>query len=257
MALSYCAMQVRTQDIDRFHLAACVPRWGQEDWLALAAFNLELARTAHRVSDPNLGLIRLQWWREVLTEIEDGGAVRAHQVALALHQIGPRLNLPPLYKMIEARTQDLEAAPFAHLEDLRRYLMHISGALLIAQAYALNLRGIEGMANHLGCSFGFIGLARTLAAGKTPWHRLPQDWQDDPFEGVVHAVDQATLHLDRAQELRKTHEDPKSLSCIFAVEFLLERWIKALSHGRKNSRINQGFYTRPLPFQALRLALRS
>ena len=37
--LSYSAAQVRTQDLDRFHLALAAPARVQEGWLAIAAFN--------------------------------------------------------------------------------------------------------------------------------------------------------------------------------------------------------------------------
>lgn len=52
--------------------------------VALYAFNVELARVRRAVSEPTLGAIRFQWWREAVEEIVAGGPVRKHDVAQAL-----------------------------------------------------------------------------------------------------------------------------------------------------------------------------
>lgn len=52
--------------------------------VALYALNVELARVKHAVSEPMLGAIRFQWWREALEEIASGGPVRKHDVVQAL-----------------------------------------------------------------------------------------------------------------------------------------------------------------------------
>ena len=253
MSLGYAAAQVRDQDHDRFHLALAAPRQVQEGWLALAAFNLELARTASRVSDPNLGLIRLEWWREVLQEIDGNGPVRGHEVARSLESIGANLDTTNLSLMINARAQDLEERPFADVEALRAYLLQTAGVLQTAQAGLLGLEGYEGMSNHLGCAFGFVGCARALAAGRAGELRLPEAWMAEPLEGIAEAIGQAAMHLDRAQELRKEHSDPKALRSVFATGYVVQAWINRLS--RRAVKLGQGSYARPLPFQALRLAL--
>ena len=77
--LSYCGEEVRRHDPDRFLAALFTPEDRREAVFALLAFNLEVAKTREVVSDPMLGQIRLQWWREAL----DGayaGTPRAHQV---------------------------------------------------------------------------------------------------------------------------------------------------------------------------------
>jgi len=251
MSLSYSAAQVRAQDIDRFHLAQKAPTSAQEGWLALAAFSLELARTASRVSDPNLGLIRLQWWREVLEELEGGGPVRAHQVALDLQRVAPRLHMSLLHQMVRAREADLQPdAPMA-LEDLRAYLMQTYGSLLCAQAHMLPLEeGAEGMANHLGCAHGFISLARGLAVGQRP--RQPADWQEAPLLGIETALVQAVLHMDRAEELHQEAKNIKQLRPIFATASLVRAWLKIFE--QTANPLGQARFARPLPFQALRLA---
>ena len=47
------------------------------------AANHEIAKTAEVVSEPAIGQIRLQWWREALEGVE-AGRPRAHEVAIPL-----------------------------------------------------------------------------------------------------------------------------------------------------------------------------
>src|ERR1700730_69402 len=70
------AALVRRHDPDRFLTALFAPPEKRDALLTLYAFNHELARAREAVSEPPLGLIRLQWWREVVE-----GARRRHEVA--------------------------------------------------------------------------------------------------------------------------------------------------------------------------------
>ena len=259
--LSYSAAQVRAQDLDRFHLALCAPATVQEAWLALAAFNLELARTASRVTDANLGRIRLQWWREVLEELAGRGPVRAHQVALALAECRPRLNLKVLHEMVDARERDLrlDEQPWADAADLSAYLAQTQGALLTAQAQALGLGGsedpgeTEDLARHLGCAHGFVVQARALAGGKASAQHMPQAWLDDPEQGLASATDAAAKHLAQAQALRQQRrDDAKALETLFKIGVLTARWLRVFENTKDP--LGKAKFLRPLPFQALRLS---
>src|SRR5579872_5539453 len=75
---------VRRQDRDRFLSALFVPADRRAAVLALYAFNHEIAKTRDVVSEPLLGRIRLQWWREAIEEVYAGGTVRAHVVMTPL-----------------------------------------------------------------------------------------------------------------------------------------------------------------------------
>ena len=56
----------RSGDPDRSLAASFAPREARADLFALIAFNVELARIAEIVSEPGLGTIRLQWWRDAI-----------------------------------------------------------------------------------------------------------------------------------------------------------------------------------------------
>lgn len=68
----------------RYALPADRPRLA-----ALFAFQVELRRIPARVSEPPLGEMRLQWWREALDEIAAGGPVRGHPVVEAIARSAP------------------------------------------------------------------------------------------------------------------------------------------------------------------------
>ena len=87
-AHDYCADFTRSHDEDYGLALGYAP---PEDALrvsALYALQVEIRRIPGVVSEPPLGEIRLQWWRDALDEIAAGGAVRAHPVVEALKTSG-------------------------------------------------------------------------------------------------------------------------------------------------------------------------
>lgn len=61
--------------------------------VALYMLNHELSRAA-QVSEPMIGSIRLQWWREALAELGEGRPVRRHDVLMELQTVlGDRSDL--------------------------------------------------------------------------------------------------------------------------------------------------------------------
>ena len=69
--LSYCGQEVRRLDWERFICAVFAPPGRREALFALLALDLELAKTRRVVSEPLLGEIRLQWWRDAIDKIYD------------------------------------------------------------------------------------------------------------------------------------------------------------------------------------------
>ena len=78
-----CEALVRKVDTDRYLAALFAPASLRFHLFALYAFNYEVAKTADAVSQPVLGQIRLQWWRDSIEEIY-AGKVREHEVVKAL-----------------------------------------------------------------------------------------------------------------------------------------------------------------------------
>ncbi|RMD88930.1 MAG: squalene/phytoene synthase family protein, partial [Alphaproteobacteria bacterium] len=117
--LSHCAEAVRRLDRDRWLTLLFAHPGDREALAALYAFNQEIARVRDRVSEPMLGAIRLEWWRESLRGIA-AGTVRRHPVVEALAVAMAERDLPEaeLLALVDAREQDLDGEGFRVLDDL-------------------------------------------------------------------------------------------------------------------------------------------
>src|SRR5215469_14316459 len=62
--LSSVAALVQRHDRDRYQTVLFAPVAHREALFALYAFNYEIARVRERVTEPILGRMRLEWWRE-------------------------------------------------------------------------------------------------------------------------------------------------------------------------------------------------
>ncbi len=109
----YCEDLVRRRDETRWLSARYAPDGARARLIALYAFHQELVQIPGAVSEPPLGEIRLQWWREALDEAMAGGNVRAHPVAQMLAETG---------LVTEASRSLLEAAI-----DARAHLLYKEG----------------------------------------------------------------------------------------------------------------------------------
>src|SRR5207253_8807390 len=78
--LSPVAALVLRHDHDRFQTVLFAPAARREALFALYAFNYEIARVRESVTQPMLGQIRLEWWRENIAAAFAGGSVRHHIV---------------------------------------------------------------------------------------------------------------------------------------------------------------------------------
>jgi len=166
MQLSYCADQARRGDNDRYLTALHAPAARREALFALYAFNIEVAKTRETVSEPMIGQIRLQWWREAIDEVYEG-TVRDHAVlrplaaAIEQHVLSRR----HFDALIDAREFDLTEEPPVTLEALIDYTRDTSSALIHLALEALGVR--EGAAHDaarpVGIAWGLTGLLRAAA----------------------------------------------------------------------------------------------
>jgi len=150
--------------------------------MALLAFNIEIAKIAEVVSEPILGQIRLQWWREAIDEIYQGHA-RGHGVVAGLARSVQThgLSRVKLDRMIDARALDLEPTIFPNIAALEAYVSGSTGALSELSCEALGASDGEalGRARHAGLAWGLTGLLRALphhAAQRRAY--MPKDHMD-------------------------------------------------------------------------------
>jgi phytoene synthase len=155
----------RSGDPDRALAALFAPRETRADLLALYAFNVELARIAEQVSEPELGAIRLQWWREAVARAANGEAT-GHPVADAFGEVERRRALAPerIESLIEARTFDIATRIMPDWSALETYLHDTAGALfaLAAACTGVPRASLEPAASQAGLAYGLTGLMRAL-----------------------------------------------------------------------------------------------
>jgi NADH dehydrogenase [ubiquinone] 1 alpha subcomplex assembly factor 6 len=138
----------------------------REPLFALYAFNYEIARVRETVSQPILGQIRLQWWREAIAAAFDGGLVRHHAVVEALTAAirAHALTRAHFDRLIDAREEDLQEAPPATFSALESYAESTSARLVYLALESLGVRDPEvGKAGfHIGVAYALAGLLRAM-----------------------------------------------------------------------------------------------
>lgn len=155
----------READPDRSIAASFAPRGPRADLFALYAFNAELARVAELVSEPGLGAIRLQWWREAI-ERAANGETSGHPVADAVGDLLGRgkVSRERIVGLIDARGFDVETRIMPDGAALDAYLHDTAAALfaLAAETMGVKNASVEQAATAGGTAYGLTGLMRAL-----------------------------------------------------------------------------------------------
>ena len=131
---------------------------------AVYAFQIELRRIPLIVSEPPLGEVRLQWWREALDEIVAGVSPRAHPVVRLLAASGAICARTRNHAecQIDARARLLYEPQFSSLKDFREFLR---GAEAPVASLALGADSAfpADAAAALGEAYALVRFAPTLA----------------------------------------------------------------------------------------------
>ena len=162
---SYCQDMVEEEDHRRYLSLLFAPAHARPALFALYAFNLELAKTRDSVSEPMIGEIRLQWWREALDGIVDG-QVRDHPVVTALADTADVQHLrSDLMQMIDARTHDLYDEGLENLGALWAYIDDTGASLGRCAAQILGAKEGPSMAcaGAAGSAYAASGLLLAMA----------------------------------------------------------------------------------------------
>ncbi|WP_427451169.1 squalene/phytoene synthase family protein [Litorimonas sp. WD9-15] len=152
---------LKSADPDRYRAALMAEEQGRRDLLTLYAFHYELAKVPDVTTEPMLGEIRYQWWRDAVDEIYGEGEVRRHEVSTLLSEMVKRRDIPRFWidRLIDGRARDLDPRPFADLEEAREYCRQTSGILIQIAAKTLGVDAGEGVLK-AGEAWGLTGLAR-------------------------------------------------------------------------------------------------
>jgi NADH dehydrogenase [ubiquinone] 1 alpha subcomplex assembly factor 6 len=217
-----CEALVRRVDSDRWLATLFAAAPARPHLFALYAFHYEVAKTADSVSQPVMGQIRLQWWREAVEEIYARRAPRRHEVVQALAETVSAHALPrELFDaIIDARENDLDESPFADWASLEAYAAATSGNIMRLAARILGAGPeLDDAAREAGIAYALAGLLRAFAFHASrrrlmlPTQALCEIGlsQEQIFSGTMDAnvtalfaavVERARDHLSRARQSR-------------------------------------------------------
>jgi phytoene synthase len=168
---------LREGDPDRYLATLFAPRAARDELVALYALNVELARVAELVTEPGLGEIRLEWWREALARAAKGeatGSPVADAAGLVLKE-NPHAEAL-IGQMIDARRFDVAVKLMPDWLALQAYLDATAGNLFALASAIAGSQALAPAANAAGLAYGLTGLMRALpvhaARGRVD---LPED----------------------------------------------------------------------------------
>ncbi|WP_029011182.1 phytoene/squalene synthase family protein [Azospirillum halopraeferens] len=197
--LSYCGQEVRKYDNDRFLTGLFAPVDRREALFALYAFNLEVAKTREVVSEPMLGQMRLQWWRDAVAAAYGEGRLPEHAVAgpLAAAVSAHGLTRDHFDRLIDGREADLDDDSPATLTCLINYAEVTAVPLVRLALEVLGAREAAAgpVARHVGVGFALAGILRAV-----PFHARQQR--------VLLPADRMAAHGARARDVLELRATP-------------------------------------------------
>lgn len=237
----YCRAMVREDDPERYYVSLFAPAAKQPHLWALLAFNQEVAKTRESVSEPMIGEIRLQWWREALAGIS-AGTPREHPVVQGLQAIPAFARIRPLLDtVIDGRAQDLEMEAETGFSTLEQYADMVGGALHEAAALVL----AESLSDHdrslvrsSGKAWAMLGILRALpyqiadpkafsVTGATT-QGLAGMSAAELEERLKPLLDPTKAHVEREFAEASRKADNRAVKPLLAINALTKRHMRAL-----------------------------
>lgn len=155
---------VRDYDRDRFLLSLTAPPALRGALWALFAFNYEISRTREVVTETQLGLIRLQWWRDNIDAIYKGGEPFGNpalgDLAAAIH--AHDLLQVDFEALLYAREFDLEGVIPSGMAGLENYADFTTTPLHRMASKILGQTTAENILRDVSAGYALTGLLRAI-----------------------------------------------------------------------------------------------
>ena len=222
----HCQDLVAKADKDRFLSCLFATQDARPHLFALYAFNVEIARIRETASEPQIGLVRQQWWLDTLDGIY-AGRTPDHPVAQALVSAVAKGDLPKhaLQNLVIAREFDLYDDPMPSLADLEGYLGETSSSLIQMAALILG-KGAPEAAGLAGVAFGLAGVLRLKKSRYLP-RVMVQDIGEK--QTIAQLCAHASRRLEEAQVLQGTI--PESAMPAFLPVSLTRLYLSRIERG--------------------------
>ncbi|CAN8096944.1 unnamed protein product [Discula destructiva] len=180
-ARKYCVDQLRHGDYDAYLVRQFVPPSAQDAYDALRTLNLELARLPETVSNPTIGQLRLQFWRDTVNKTFAGSPPR-EPISILLHRAITALAEKTgstssassikfwLLRFINTREKHMENRPFTSLAALEDYAEHTYATMMYTTLASMPMRSVhmDHLASHIGKACGIVAVLRGVAVLAAP-----------------------------------------------------------------------------------------
>ncbi|PSN66354.1 hypothetical protein BS50DRAFT_413113 [Corynespora cassiicola Philippines] len=172
-ARNYCANLVKTYDGPSHVLQTFIPPSSRDAYLAIRAFNVDVARVADTTSTPTIGMMRMQFWRDTVAKALAGAppkepvAILLAKAAEDLHERSrgkAKLSKNWFNRIINTREQHLTNPPYPSLSALESYAENTYSTMLYLTLSALPQASIttDHVASHIGKAMGIAAVLRGI-----------------------------------------------------------------------------------------------
>jgi len=160
----YCHSKAVTSGSSFYHSFWLLPTVGRRAIMALYAFCREVDDIVDECHEPAIAAIKLSWWRQEITSIDNGKP--QHPVCIALHAASQHFRLRPelLLEVIDGMEMDLRHNRYADFNKLRLYCYRVAAVVgqLSAEIFGYRNRETLKYAHDLGLAFQLTNIIRDV-----------------------------------------------------------------------------------------------
>lgn len=157
--------QLRRTDSDRFLSALFAPAEMRPHLFALYALDQELKRIPGLVSEPMLGAIRFQWWRDTIGSIYQGEHP-GHELVPALAAAIEAGSLPAegFHHWLDAREDEMNERPFADMASMEDHARRAEGTIMNMAGRILGTAETAEALSGFAAAYGLVDLLKRFGS---------------------------------------------------------------------------------------------
>lgn len=219
-ARRYCLDLLRKYDTPSSLLLPYIPTHARDAYVALRAFNIDVARTADTTNTPTIGSMRLQFQRDAISKALAGTPPK-QPIALLLARAADRIaeltdgrstfSKSWFMRIIDTREKYLSNPPYPDIAAVESYAENTYSTLhyLTLQALPMASLTADHVASHVGKATGIAAVLRGLPLIAFPGPQNSHTNQAGQMPGDVGATRQGAvmLPLDIMAECGVREED--------------------------------------------------
>lgn len=251
-SFDYCVNLVKKGDYENYLATLLLAKEAQRAAFALRAFNVELAQVRDMVSEKQIGLMRMRFWKDSIDKIFKG---EPPQTPVALEMSGAagyfKLSKRWAERMVDARTAQMDSDFFLSIKDVEEYAEQSNSSLYYLLLECLGIRNVQAdhAASHLGKAQGLVTLLRSIpfhAAKRSVLipmeifgkHKVPQEdfirgiHSQAMADALFEVASLANQHLEKARALQSSLPD-KSYT-VFLNAAVCDHYLKSLQYANFN-----------------------